>query len=239
MTEPPIDERRFTDREIREILQRAVEKGPADALSANRGGLSLAELKAIGKEVGIDPARLEDAARAVAQRDAPGSDPIGGVPTVVRYERTVKADLDATRTAANISVIRRVMGHHGEVSEVSGSLEWRTKGGSVERLVSISSNAGTTTIEGSANLRPAAVGTFVSGGLLALTMSILGISSSVGDPTLNIGVLVLSVGFLPMALVALRSRVKKVFRSESAKLERVVNELAELIRRSGDDNPGS
>ena len=127
MAEPPIDGRRFTDREVREILKRAVENEPGAALPANRG-FSLAELKAIGKDVGIDPARLEDAGRAVVENRESGFSPIIGIPMVLRCERTVEGELDSTHAATMLSVIRRVMGHHGEASAVSGSLEWRTKG---------------------------------------------------------------------------------------------------------------
>jgi hypothetical protein len=95
----------------------------------------------------------------------------------------MEGELDSTRTATILSIIRRVMGHHGEASEVSGSLEWRTKGGSVERLVSVSSNGGRTTIEGSANLRQATVGTYVSGGLFAITITTMGVAASVGGST--------------------------------------------------------
>lgn len=233
MSEPPIEERTFTDREVREILKRAVEDGPTEALSSRRG-LSLAELKSIGREVGIDPARLEDAARAVTQNDEPLSNPIVGVPIVVRYNQTVDGELDATRTVAVLSVIRRIMGHHGEVSEVSGSLEWRTKGGAVDRLVSVSSHGRTTTIEASANLRQAAASTFVSGGGTALVIGLMGISASAD---LGPIALVVTSGFLATAYVGLRAILKKKFNSESAKLERVVNELAQLTRVP--DHPGS
>ncbi len=54
MTDTPIDERRFTDREVHEILKKAVEKAPSRALATSEG-MSLTELKAIGAEVGIDP----------------------------------------------------------------------------------------------------------------------------------------------------------------------------------------
>ena len=138
MAEPPIEERTFTDREVREILKRAVENGPTEPLSSRRG-FSLAELKSIGREVGIDPARLEDAARAVTQKNDPLSNPIVGVPTIVRYQQTVDRELDPTRTVAALSVIRRIMGHHGEVSDVSGSLEWRTKRSS--RVASLPSSS--------------------------------------------------------------------------------------------------
>ena len=227
MAQPPIHQRRFTDGEVREILKRAADDDSPGALPTS-GGLSLVELKAIGKEVGIDPARLEDAARAVAQNQEAGFNPIVGIPTVLRYERVVDGELDLARTAPILSIIRRVMGHHGEVSEVSGSLEWRTKGGSVQRLVSVSSNAGRTTIEGSANLRQATVGTYVPGGLVAITVAFIGVAASVGGSTLSVGGLVLSAGFLATACVGLRAILKRLLRSESAKLERAVNELAEL-----------
>jgi hypothetical protein len=235
VAEHPIEERRFTDREVREILKRAVENGSANARVTSRG-VSLAELKTIGTEVGIDPARLEEAARAVTQGSAPGSNPIAGIPTFVHYERTVDAELDATQTAAIVSLIRRVMGVHGEASLVSGMVEWRTKGGSVERLVSVSSNGGKTTIEGSINLRQAAVGTLISGGIAGSIVTFMGISASVGSPTLNVAGVLLSFGFLAAVSVGLRARIKRVLKSESAKLEQVVHELAQLTRGSGGDS---
>jgi hypothetical protein len=48
---------------------------------------------------------------------------------------------------------------------------------------------------------------------------------------------VLSVGFLATAYVGLRSILRKVFNSESAKLKRVVHELAELTPGSRGDSP--
>ena len=228
MAEPPIEGRTFSDQEVREILKRAVENGPTDVLSS-RGGLSLAELKSIGREVGIDPVRLEDAARAVTQKDELLSNPIVGVPIVVRYNRTANGQLDPTRTVSVLSVIRRIMGHHGEVSEVSGSLEWRTKGGSVDRLVSVSSHGRTTTIEASANLRQAAVGTFGSGGAIALVIGLVGIAASAESGPIA---LVVTSGFLATTYMGLRAILKKLFNSEAAKLEQVVNELAQLTRVS-------
>lgn len=229
----PIHLRKFTEGEVREILKRAADEELPGGVPGSEG-LSLVELKAIAQEVGIDPARLEDVARAVAQNQEPGLNPIAGTPTLLRYERVVDGELDLTRQAPILSVIRRATGHHGEVAEVGGSLEWRTRGGSVERLVSISSNAGRTTIEGSANLRQAVVGTYLSLGTVATVLGFLGIAASVSDVNLNIGGLVLSAGFLAAAYAGLRAMVKKVHRSESAQLERAVNELAELASGRSD-----
>jgi hypothetical protein len=93
MADTPIDERKFTDREVREILKKAVERAPSRALVKSEG-LSLAELKAIGEEVGIDPARLEDAARAVTGGGAGRANRILGAPTVFNFERKVERELE-------------------------------------------------------------------------------------------------------------------------------------------------
>ena len=111
------------------------------------------------------------------------------------------------------------------------------EGGSIDRLVSVSSTGGRTTVEGSANLRQTAVGTYVSGGLVASTIGFIGIAASVAGPTPHAGGLALSVGFLAAAYGGLRAILRKLSNTESAKLERVVHELADLTRREGADRP--
>jgi hypothetical protein len=129
------------------------------------------------------------------------------------------------------------MGHHGEASAVSGSLEWRTKSGSVERLVSVASTGGRTTITGSANLRQAVVGTYASGGGIAIAIALFGIALTV--PEEGPGILPLAAGFLAAAYFSLRAYLRKRCNTESGKLERVVHELAQLVKTSGDDSHGS
>jgi hypothetical protein len=222
-------ERRFTELEVREILKCATDEEVTLAAPA-REGLSLAELRTIGEEVGIDPRRIEHAALSIARADAPGSgsDLTAGLPEVLVHERTVDGELVPSRRALVLSTIRRAMGQHGEVSDAGGSLEWRTTGGSVQRLVAISSNAGRTTIEGSTNLRQAIVGTYLSGGLISATLGGLGVASSVSSPEINVLGLAISLGFLGAALVGLRLFVRRMIRSESAKLARTVDELGKL-----------
>ena len=48
MSDIPIDERRFTEQEVREILKKTVERAPSRALVKSEG-LSLADLKAIAQ----------------------------------------------------------------------------------------------------------------------------------------------------------------------------------------------
>jgi len=66
-----VDERRFDDDEVAEILDlAAATESPAGARAGAAHGLTLGELKEIGSEVGIAPARIEAAARALAERRA-------------------------------------------------------------------------------------------------------------------------------------------------------------------------
>lgn len=81
------DERRFDGDEIEAILDRAVTAGDgADAARLPHEGLTLAELKDVGREVGIPADRIEEAARAL---DRPG-----------RVDRTLGLPLSVGRTVA-------------------------------------------------------------------------------------------------------------------------------------------
>jgi len=224
MANTPLDERKFTDREVREILKKAVEHAPSRAL-ANREGLSLSDLKAIGEEVGIDPARLEDAARTVALGGQDRRKQILGGPTLLNCEHKVQGEFDPEDTAEILSVIRRIMGRQGEAGEIHGSLEWRATGDSGERYVSIASRDGTTTIRSSTNLSNTAILTYLPVGILGAIGSLVGLVEFAKSGS-EVG-LVVFFAVLPVYAI-LRTIFSRVSASESAKLQRVVDELARL-----------
>lgn len=227
MDDTSLDRRRFSDREIQEILKRAVERYPSKSLESQESkGLSLAELKSIAGEVGIDSHRVEMAARHVATRgmDRPGR--VLGAPTVVSFERRVDGEMDPEDTPEVLALIRRIMGQQGEVSEIHGSLEWTVKGDSGERYVTLSSRDGTTVITGSANLTNAAVLTYLPAGILGLVTSLVGLIKYVQDGS-QVG-LILFLAVLPILYPLLRNIFSRIFRSESAKLQEVVEALARL-----------
>ena len=231
MAETPIDERLFTEEEVREILMKAVEKAPSRAL-VKREGLSLADLKAIGGEVGIDPARLEDAARSVALGDHHRPNRILGGPTILDFERQVAGDFDPKDTPEVLSLIRRTMGIQGEVDEIHGSLEWKAKGDSGERYVTLSSRDGNTTIRGSSNLTNSAVLTYLPTGMLGTILSMVGLTQAAEAGSL-VGI-IFCLSALPVLYSILRTVFKKISASESAKLQQVVDQLARLTEGSGD-----
>ncbi len=230
MADTPIDQRRFTDEEVREILRRAVSRAPSHAVTRS-DGLSLAELKAIGDEVGIDPGRLEAAARDVAlgRRGRPGR--LLGAPTVMAFERRVEGAFDPDDTPEILSVIRRTMGRQGEASEIHGALEWKVEGDTGARWITLSTRDGVTTIGGSANLNSAAALTFFPAGILGLIASLVGLVEFVRDG--GVVGLVVAVAVLPILYTIMRSIFRRVSDAESAKLQRALEELARLTDGSG------
>ena len=225
MPEAPIDDRRFTDEEVREILKKAVEKAPSRALVKSEG-LSLAELKTIGGEVGIDPVRLEEAARSLIRTGGNRPSKILGAPTVLNFERKVEGEFDPDDTPEILSVIRRIMSEQGKVEEIRGSLEWSAKGDASARYVTLSSREGTTTIQGSSNLSGVAVLTYLIPGFMGFLPTLIGFIKFMKDG--SIPGLVVCLTVLPILYPILRTLFKKISGSESAKLEQVVDELAQL-----------
>lgn len=225
VSDTPSDETRFTDREVREILKRAVERAPSRAV-AKSDGLSLAELKTIGAEVGIDAARLDEAAREVAAKGDRRTNPLIGAPTLLRFERTVDGEIDPDDITRVLSVIRRTMGRQGEVTEIGGALEWSATGEAGERHVTVDSRDGSTTVTGSANLTNAALMAYLPGGALGVIVSLIGLTQA-AEAESALG-LVFFVTMIPLLYLVLRTILRRVTGSESAKLQQVVDELARL-----------
>jgi len=207
-----------------------VERAPSRAL-ARREGLSLAELKAIGEEVGIDPDRLEDAARTVALGRTRQPNALVGGPTVLNFERRVDREFDPKDTPDILKVIRKTMGVQGEVDEIHGSLEWRAEGDMGARYVTLSPREGTTTVTSSANLSNAAVLTYLPAGIVGTIASMVGLIKFVQDGAL-IG-LVVALTVLPVLYTVLRTIYGRISGAESAKLQRVVDELARFAAEKG------
>jgi hypothetical protein len=62
------DERRYHEDEVREIFEAAASAGDAGGGAAARDGLTLVQLQEIGRDVGLSPARIAEAATALDLR---------------------------------------------------------------------------------------------------------------------------------------------------------------------------
>jgi len=120
------DERRYGEEEIAEIFEAAArERGPGGRALSPAGGLSLAELQAIGGEVGIAPERIADAAAALdVRRGAVSRRRYLGMPVAVG--RTV--DLPRAPTDREwellVAELRETFGAHGQDGSRGGLRAW-------------------------------------------------------------------------------------------------------------------
>ncbi len=116
--------RRYSDTEVQDIVKRASEEEakPTDH------GMTIGGVQALGTEVGIAPAQVAKAARALDPVEFPGLETLLGGP--FSYHMTYELDgrVEPGEQMELLNVIRKVMRQHGRASEVMGSLEWRGHG---------------------------------------------------------------------------------------------------------------
>jgi len=121
------DERRYTDEEVRQIFDLATRRdGPGARTPSSAEGLTLPELKEIGREVGVAPERVADAAGALDLHG--GASPRGsqlGLP--VSVGRAVELPRPPTDGEWEVLVAecRRTFGARGSLSAHGRSREWR------------------------------------------------------------------------------------------------------------------
>jgi plasmid stability protein len=120
------NERRYQDHEIRQILDLAIgqEDGPAQAPPA-ADGLTLVELQEVGREVGLPPDRITQAAAALEGRGE--SVPRGttlGLPTSVGRVVPLPHSPSDREWELLIAELRTTFGVKGEVTSQGGLREW-------------------------------------------------------------------------------------------------------------------
>ncbi len=132
---PPVStagDRRYSREEFALVLRRAAElqsqrgEQPAAADSlAGAEGMSLAEMQAVARDVGIDPARVADAAALLPRAEQDALARYLGGPFRYSLERSVSGALPARASGRILEAIRRAAADQGKTSEVHGALEWR------------------------------------------------------------------------------------------------------------------
>ena len=131
--------RRYDDREVSLIFQRALEPNDGSPSPDSDGpGLSLDQIKSIAVEVGIDPHRIDLAASGLLGPAPASVNAYAGIPTTVQYQTAVEgmemADIPRHEV---LSVIRSTLGRQGIVTGEPNSLEWRARDPLGGRYVSL------------------------------------------------------------------------------------------------------
>lgn len=117
-------DRQFTEDEAREVFARAAER--QHAVRSKGEGLSLDELRAIGREAGLDPEHIEAAARAVATGE-PETGRTGFGPLPSGVFRTVVLPGPPTPELWDhlVADARRTFSAEGKLTTGGGVREWR------------------------------------------------------------------------------------------------------------------
>jgi hypothetical protein len=120
------DGRRYGDAEVKEIFDRASRTGSVERPDpTGESGLTLEELQEVGREVGLEPGRIAEAASALARKgDVLPSRRLLGVPvTVGRIVELPRAPSDHEWELL-VAELRATFGAKGEVTSSGTLREW-------------------------------------------------------------------------------------------------------------------
>ena len=120
-----MENRRYNDEEIAAIFQQAAEGPQASPPQAAREeGMTLAELREIGREVGISPEAVDRAARSLDVRPRAGTSKFLGLP--IGVERTIELNRKLTEEEWERLVVelREVFHARGVVSASGSFRQW-------------------------------------------------------------------------------------------------------------------
>jgi hypothetical protein len=232
MTEPKNLPRRYDEREVGKILERATElQRQEPARMAEGGGLSLAELEEIAIEAGIDPQLLR---RAAVEMDTGEIDPSGwsrlvGEHMTLVYESTIPGELPEGGFENIVSVVQQVAREHGQPSLLGRTLTWQAETASKTRSIQVvvSSRRGETHIRVEERLHQLASGLF--GGTIAGVGA--GVGLGVGIPVgLEVLGSALFVTAFPLGVVGLTYlAAREIYRQIVKRRRRALRELLDKV----------
>lgn len=236
MADAPSSSRKFNDEEVALIIKRAAELQQTEQIAQDPGNaMSLADVEAIAKEAGIDPALVRRAANSLdqpAEKTRPSA--WVGAPTRLVFERVVDGEISSDAYEPIVNEIRRTFGDNGVPSVLGRTLAWtstavggrrQSRGRQID--VSVMSRGGVTTIrveEELRNIAGAVFGGLVGGGGGGTTgISVgLGMGAFHSAPLAALIWLTIAGGFYGLA--------RYIFGNISEKRERQLRDLTERLQ---------
>lgn len=232
--------RRFTDEEFAVVLRKAVElRDAGEHDPGSPEGLTLDEMKAIAREVGIEPRAVEAAVRMMERPPESPVHALLGGPTRYRLEASVSGWLPEERLPHVLDAIRRAADHHGEADSELGSLAWKTVGEVSQLHVVVRPEGDRASVQLSADRSGAFILTWflsVAGGMVGA-----GIIGAITEPTTLLGGVSLFAGMTAAGLGTARTlwaRGTRRFRTRFSGLFHAVRQAVESSTEQGQDaNP--
>ncbi len=236
--------RRYSDREVEEIVRQAAEEQVAQP---TEDGMSLKTVQQIADDVGISPERVERAARNLESRKPappPTASSAGafwlGSPTVIEWERVVDGEVTESMYDEIVDEVQATLSTKGQVDTLGRSLTWRTvkpvlgKRRAVQ--VRVTSRAGQTRIHIQERLGEMAVTLYTSilvGGGVGGVATILGMG--LGWLGAGLESALLAAAWFPGMYALTRAIYRGVARNKHADLEKLGDRIAEIVAESKRD----
>jgi hypothetical protein len=214
------------------ILRKAFELQDRDPSAGPADGLSLTEIQAVAHEVGLDPAVVEQAAALLRTGDTSTLARLVGGPTRYEYLHSSEGEVPREDFGKLVEAIRRATGHQGEVSELLGSLEWKTVGEPSQIHVTVSPREGRTAVRVFADRGPAGILTGLLPGIAGLLA--IGIGGAILEPNTVAGVGSLIGASLGGALLTGRTIWKATTTKFRARLGTLVGNLSQVVDESAE-----
>jgi len=229
--------RRYTEEEFALILRKASElqESPTEA-SGRRGGqgLSLEEIQSIASEAGIDPHAVSRAAALLGSMEWEEQKGLAaaifGGPGTYHLSFEVPGRLPPEEYRRILELIRKVLEHQGEASEVLGGVEWKTAGQVSVVNVNISPQGDFTSIQ--------IVGDRAGAGALTFTMPmaggaiLMGALGAILEPTTAAGIVALVGGVLGSAFLFARTLWVSSGKRFHRRLTRLMDSLSGAVARA-------
>jgi hypothetical protein len=145
MSDPTPVPRRYTDEEVRHLLERAAEVQHAELASPEASGLTLADLEEVAREAGIDVGALRRAAEELEVTRSHGVDAgpggalahagrrggrvatLAGAPLSVVLERTLPVEVPRDALEALVPILQAAADGPGQSSVAGHTLNWRAR----------------------------------------------------------------------------------------------------------------
>ncbi len=249
MTPPGDETRRYSDEEVRRLLQRAAELESEDrSLPAPSQGPTLADLEAIASEAGINPVLLRQAARELEGVGGRSASPpsrsaaLLGAPVTVEMERVVRGEIPDTVLERLLPAIQRAADGVGQPSVLRRTLTWQSADPQKMRIlqVAVSVGRGETRLFIEERYGSLAGGLF--GGILGGVGGGVGLGVGLG---VGIGALgsALFATLFPLAAMGgayaiARTAYKGTVQGRTRALNRLMDEMLAIVEDGLGDGPG-
>ena len=230
------DDRRFTDREMRLIFERA---GEADVGAERDRGYSLAEIQEIAAQAGLNPTDVARAASTIRSHTA--SYPVLGGPIRFHASHTLESKLADHGIASVALKIREATGFHGELRDVPGGAEWRVRSAMGLVVVDFTPRGTRTridlTVARDDEAAVTAIGVGFAGLVTGVAVSIAAVASLHVIPVVGIGIG--AVAAIGGAWAGMRLVWSRAARRWARKTDALMKAISDAAEQSTSDLDGS